>query len=84
MYSVRINYKRLQDDLQIPLGHIPELFKKLFGETISKPAVYAWFLRKSMPMERLAQLLTVVRLESGRRLDLWTYIEVPKPNKKAA
>jgi hypothetical protein len=84
MYTVKINYKRLQADLGIPLAHFPELFDKFLGIKISQPTAYAWFSRKSMPAERLAQLLTIVRLESGRRLDIWTYIEVPKPIKKAA
>jgi hypothetical protein len=74
-WAIRFNYKKLQTDLGFLATDIPRLFQSFFGEQISKGAVYAWFARESMTVERLVQLLTVVRLETGRKLDAWDYID---------
>jgi hypothetical protein len=78
-YQTRFNYERLQKDLGFLLTDIPRLFSGLYGEEISKAAVYAWFARESMSVERLIQLLTIVRIETGKKLDVWRYIEVKRP-----
>jgi len=77
MYEVRFNYERLREDIRIPLTQLPELFHQLFGAKLTKQAIHAWFKTGSIPLERLLQILTLVRLESSRRLDIWRYIEVP-------
>ena len=77
MYEVRFNYDRLRADIQIPLAHLPEFFNQLFGVKLTKQAIHGWFKTGSIPLERLLQILTLVRLESNRRLDIWRYIEVP-------
>lgn len=87
MYVINFNYQRLREDIRIPLGQLPELFDALFGAKLTKQAVHGWFKSGSIPLERLLQILTLVRLESNRRLDIWRYIEVPvavaKPRKAA-
>lgn len=83
MYEVRFNYDRLRNDIQIPLAHLPEFFNHLFGVKLTKQAVHGWFKSGSIPLERLLQILTLVRLESNRRLDIWRYIEVPLTVSKA-
>ena len=83
-YETSFNYEKLQKDLGFLPTDIPALFKGLFGEEISKAAVYAWFARESMTVERLVQLLTIVRIETGRKLDVWKYIEAKRPAKSRA
>jgi len=84
-YDARFNYERLQKDLGFLLTDLPRLFKGLYGEDISKAAVYAWFARESMSVERLVQLLTIVRIETDKKLDIWRYIEATRPaNSKVA
>jgi hypothetical protein len=84
-YQTRFNYERLQKDLGFLATDIPRLFKGVYGEEISKAAVYAWFARESMSVERLIQLLTIVRIETDKKLDIWKYIEVTRPaNSKVA
>ena len=78
-YTARFNYDRLQKDLGFLATDIPRLFKGVYGEEISKGAVYAWFARESMSVERLIQLLTIVRIETDNKLDIWKYIEVTRP-----
>jgi hypothetical protein len=78
-YTTRFAYDRLQRDLGFLATDIPRLFKGLYGEEISKGAVYAWFARESMSVERLIQLLTIVRVETDKKLDIWKYIEVTRP-----
>ena len=87
MYEVRFNYSRLREDIGIPLSQLPEFFSALFGVKLTKQAIHGWFKTGSIPLERLLQVLTLVRLESNRRLDIWRYIEVPVAvvkNKQAA
>ena len=76
MYEVRFNFQRLREDIRIPLGQLPEFFNALFGAKLTKQAVHYWFKTGSIPLERLLQILTLVRLESNRRLDIWRYIEL--------
>lgn len=83
-YSARFNYERLQKDLGFLTTDLPRLFKGLYGEEISKGAVYAWFARESMSVERLVQLLSIVRIETDEKLDIWKYIEVTRPASKVA
>jgi hypothetical protein len=78
VYEATVNYRKLREELGFPVAHLPELFEKTFGEPINKQTCYAWFSRGCLSAERLAQILTIVRLESGRRLDLWQFIEVPR------
>jgi len=78
-YTTRFNFERLQKDLGFLPTDIPRLFKGIYGEEISKSTVYAWFARESMSVERLIQLLTIVRIETDQKLDLWKYIEVTRP-----
>lgn len=82
-YETRFNYERLQQDLGFLATDIPRLFKGLYGDEISKAGVYAWFHRESMSVERLVQLLTIVRIETGKKLDIWRYIEAKRPAKVA-
>ena len=77
-YATRFNYKRLEKDLGFLITDVPGLLEGLFGESISKAAVYAWFQRESMSVERLVQLLTIVRIETGKKLDIWRYIEATR------
>jgi hypothetical protein len=84
-YGTHFNYERLQRDLGFLPTDLPRLFKGLYGEDISKAAVYAWFARESMSVERLIQLLAIVRIETGKKLDVWKYIDVTRPaNSKVA
>ena len=78
-YETGFNYDKLQKDLGFLATDVPRLFKGLFDEDISKAAVYAWFKRESMTVERLVQLLTIVRIETGKKLDIWKYIEAKRP-----
>lgn len=86
MYEVHFNYERLREDIGIPLAQLPDYFNHLFGVKITKQAVHSWFKLGSIPLDRLLQILTMVRLSSNRRLDIWRYIEVPVSisKKKAA
>ena len=83
-YQTTFNYKKLEKDLGFLATDVPHLFKGLFGEEISKAAVYAWFARESMTVERLVQLLTIVRIETGKKLDVWKYIEATRPASRVA
>ena len=74
-YVVRFNYKRFQRDLGYLVADLPALLKKIYGEDISKAAVYAWFARGKMPVDRLCQLLTIARIETQDKIDVWQYIE---------
>lgn len=84
MYNIRFDYRRLREDLGLPVSTLPALFKKHFNLKVSRGTVYAWFHRAAMPVERLTQLLSIVRIETDRRLDIWRYVEVNPKNKKAA
>jgi hypothetical protein len=77
MYEVRFNYERLRNDIGIPLGQLPDYFHQLFGAKLTKQAIHGWFKTEHIPIDRLLQLLTLVRLSSNKRLDIWRYIEVP-------
>jgi len=84
-YKAQFNYERLEKDLGFLKTDIPRLFKGLYGEEVSKAAAYAWFARESLSVERLIQLLTIVRIESGKKLDIWAYIDAKRPaNSRAA
>jgi hypothetical protein len=84
-YEARLNYQRLEKDLGFLKTDIPHLFKGLYGEEVSKAAAYAWFARESLSVERLVQLLTIVRIETGKKLDIWKYIDAKRPaNSRAA
>lgn len=83
-YEVRFNYARLQKDLGYLCADIPRLLKGLFDEDVSETAVYSWFNKERLPIERLAQLLTIVRIETGKKLDVWKYIEAKRPSSRAA
>lgn len=78
-YDIRFNYEKLQQDLGFLPTDVPRLFEGVFGEKISKAAVYQWFARERMTVERLIQLLTIVRIETDRKLDIWKYVEVTRP-----
>lgn len=78
-YEIRFNYEKLQKDLGFLPTDVPRLFEGVFGERISKAAVYAWFARERMTVERLIQILTIVRIETDRKLDIWKYVEVTRP-----
>lgn len=84
-YEVSFNFERLEKDLGFLKTDIPHLFKGLYGEEVSKAAAYAWFKRESLSVERLVQLLTIVRIQSGKKLDVWRYIDAKRPaNSRAA
>jgi hypothetical protein len=78
-YQARLNFDRLQRDLGFLASDLPRLFKAVYGEDISKTAAYAWFSSKKMRVDRLVQLLTIVRIETGKKLDIWRYIEASRP-----
>lgn len=78
-YQARVNYARLQRDLGFLASDLPRLFKSVYGEEISKTAAYAWFTSGKMRVDRLAQLLTIVRIETGKKLDIWKYIDASRP-----
>lgn len=82
-YRARVNYVRLQRDLGFLASDLPRLFREVYGEDISKTAAYAWFTSGKMRVDRLAQLLTIVRIETGKKLDIWNYIEATRPSKAA-
>jgi len=81
---VQFDYRRFQQEIGYTTQQLVHLFYKNYGERLTRQAIYYWFSRGSIPTERLIQLLTLVRVESGRRLDIWRYIDVPRPQKKAA
>lgn len=87
-FDVRINFRRLQADMQVEILQLPDLFKKHFNVKVGRSAAYAWFERGKMPLHRLVQLLTIVSLEGDKpiRLNLWDYIEAEErtPKKRAA
>lgn len=83
-YQVQFDYEALQRDLGFLASDLPPLLKGLFGEQISKAGVYAWFARESMTVERLTQILAIVRLETDRKLDVWKYIKVTKAGGRPA
>lgn len=84
-YKAQFNYERLEKDLGFLKTDIPRLFKGLYGEEVSKAAAYAWFARESLSVERLIQLLAIVRIETGKKLDIWKYIDAKRPaNSRAA
>lgn len=87
-YQVQFRYEALQKDLGFLASDLPPLLQGLFGERITKAGVYAWFARESMTVERLIQLLAIVRIETDRKLDVWKYIKVTRtgarPIKRAA
>lgn len=75
--EVRFDYKRFQQEIGFKIPELVDLFYQVYGEKLSRAAVYYWFSRGSIPVERLIQLLTIVRIETGRKLDIWRYIDVP-------
>jgi len=81
-YEVRFNYEKLQADLGFLPSDLPQLLKGLFGEDITKAGVYAWFARERMTVERLIQILAVVRLEREKKLNIWRYIEVTRADSR--
>jgi len=84
-YNVQFDYEALQRDLGILPGDLPQHLQGLFGEKITKAGVYAWFSRERMTVERLVQLLAVVRIETDRKLNVWKYIRVSRaPARRAA
>jgi hypothetical protein len=84
-YEARFNFERLEKDLGFLKTDIPRLFKGLYGEDVSKATAYAWFKRESLSVERLVQLLAIVRIETGQKLDIWKYIDAKRPaNSRAA
>jgi hypothetical protein len=80
--EVRIDYEALRKDIGFEPAEIPALFDKVFGIKLSRSAAYAWHARRSLTLERLAQLLTLVRIETDRRLDLWKYLTVVDTSSK--
>lgn len=84
MLIAEFDYLRLREDLGLPLTSLPELFKKHFNITLSRATTYAWFQRGAMPVERLIQLLSIVRIETKRRLDIWRYLHCRDRDDKAA
>lgn len=83
-YVVRFDYRRLQKDIGLKVPEIQKQFRQHFGLEIARCSIYAWFQRGCIPLERLTQLITLVRLETDRKLDLWRYVIVQLPRKKAA
>lgn len=84
MYNIRFDYRRLREDLGLPMATLPALFKKHFNLRLSRATTYAWFQRGAMPVERLTQLLSIVRVETGQCLDIWRYIKPSEKNSRAA
>jgi hypothetical protein len=82
-YNVRFDFDQLQKDLGFDSNELPRLIEALFGEKVSKSGVYAWFHRERMSVERLIQILTIVRSETGVKLDVWRYIEATRPARAA-
>ena len=84
-YNVIFDYDALQKDLGILPADLPQHLSGLLGEKITKAGVYAWFARERMTVERLVQLLAVVRMETDRKLNIWKYIRVVRaPGRRAA
>ena len=84
-YTVQFDYEALQRDLGFLPADLPQLLEGLFGEKITKAGVYAWFARERMTVERLIQLLAIVRIETDRKLNIWKYIRVTRaPLRRAA
>jgi hypothetical protein len=83
-YQVQFDYEALQKDLGFLASDIPPLLKGLFGEKITKAGVYAWFAKERMSVERLTQILAIVRLETDRKLDVWKYIKVTREGSRPA
>jgi len=84
LYTVHFDYEALQKDLGFLPGDLPALLQGLFGEKMSKAGVYAWFARERMTVERLIQLLAIVRIESDRKLNIWKYIRVTRASNRRA
>jgi hypothetical protein len=83
-YQVQFDYEGLQRDLGFLASDIPPLLKSLFGEKITKAGVYAWFAKERMSVERLIQVLAIVRLETDEKLDVWKYIRVSKGGRSSS
>lgn len=81
--EVRFDYRRFQQEIAFTIPQLVDLFDQVYGERLSRAAIYYWFSRGSIPVERLIQILTVVRLETGRKLDIWRYIDVPLTRRAA-
>jgi hypothetical protein len=83
-YNVQFDYEALQKDLGFLPSDLPPLLEGLFGEKITKAGVYAWFARERMTVERLIQLLAIVRIETDRKLNIWKYIRVTRASNRRA
>ena len=78
-YVVTFRYDQLKHDVGIPLEEWPALYAKYFGVKLVRSAIYHWFARRSMPLERLMQIMHIVRMERAERFDFWRYIDAPDP-----
>jgi len=83
-YSVQFDYELLQRDLGFLPADLPQLLEGLFEKKITKAGVYAWFAKERMSVERLTQLLAIVRIETGRKLNVWKYIKVTRTGHRRA
>jgi hypothetical protein len=71
-----IQHEKLQRELGFLATDIPLLLRGILGEEINKAAVYAWPAWQGMTVERLVQLLTIVRIKTGAKLDVWEFLDV--------
>lgn len=83
-YSGSDDLLSLKEDLGVKLDELPELFRRYFGENISRSTVHYWFARGSMPLHRFRQLLQIIRLHKRRRLDPWRYFQIHDPHEEHA
>lgn len=81
--AIRLNVRRLIDDLPFPIHELPEHMRALGIDAVTPGACYAWYARDRITGERLAEVLYVAA-RSGRPLDVNAYIEEDADGRAAA
>jgi hypothetical protein len=72
--SLTLNVQRLVADLGGPSVAARYLTNR--GFDVSIKTVSAWQTRNSLPMEAWIRICGIVLADSGKRLNLWKYLEV--------
>lgn len=73
--SIRLDVRRLLNDLPFPLRELGDHFQRFGFPPIGKKGIYRWYESDSITGERLAAVLLISEY-SGKRLDVNDYISV--------
>lgn len=73
--SVRLDVRRLLNDLPFPLRELGEHFQRFGFPPIGKKGIRRWYESDSITGERLAAVLAIAEY-SGKRLDVNDYVVV--------